>query len=1807
MKRIVSFMLAAVLVLAPCMQSFATGDVPSAEGSAGPQDPTPPGGPDQKTLTDGPDQSTVTDGTTDSDAGNGNGGGNTPVPQEPVPPLGTGINSEDISGILPVGELDTEKTGEGVTKGQIDVYIMQTLIFKDKITYTVSLKDPGNKEKTQDIEFEKNSSELKKGVTFDNLEDGSYTLSISAPGYRTRVRTIDVKGLAYKLTYSTGFLDGYEYVAGQNHPGALRIGDVNADGEIDDTDKKLLVDKIDSKEIYDENDKEIPGDLNLDGQVDLADLNYFVQGYFKPGESKEAGATIETIVPASAIKSKADEKTKAEGLDYLSRGEGGAKLSTANGNPISEKNPVTVEFEFTEGVYSDGIVIDSSEENPIETGDLRIEYTYKDESGKVVEAEPVQVPLTQHDVHTLLTYEGVDVQKDEYGNIVINLGSQIAVKRVTFTITKTRKNNNLAEISRVEFVNGMENRIPEPPRYIPNLKDPVPGNKSFTVSWDPTVNVTGYEVKIKGPVGEGENTEVVEVVVPVRGCFLSVSSLDDGKLVNEQDYTVSVQSVNGSWKSGYSQEKTVRPKVAAPPDPPDYVNAVGKYKAIDVSWKKMKDTDFFHVYYKEAGEAEFTKIEKIEDNKYTITDLKDKADYEVYVTGENSMGESKPSDISVASTQDPRPAQMPKYKLLNRADEGKVSEKIKSAKFGGGSMMDSPLDTEKDTAWGAVDNLPTSHYFMNTWDGGGYNPMGSRGLTFEFDQAYKMDRLALQEVTPQSQNYGYAQVRYWDAAGQVHDIPRGSMRVLKKADAEGRIYYVLKFPGAIEAKKIQFALSRVYVYGTISISEVYFYEYDTIEEEIMALYGDDLHTELKESVTQETIDALKKRVETKDPVSKEFHPDQEYLKRELQNAQDILDAKNLGRTVKVHNTINTKDVGRGFGGLNAWQPLGVSAAAGEEITVYVGHNSKRAGDSTNLQLVSTQYHSEAASMFRVVATLKVGRNDITIPQLWTKKAEAGGALYVQYTNNNANDQYAVRVSGGVQVPMLDLYQVMDADHAAERQSRAEAYIKELETYVAQIEKKHDEVHKNSTNKLVQYDYKANDCILGASDIMLNTMMFSLPAQQILAGTGSGSTADKAKKLVTSMEAMENMMYLFYQHKGLNNSAADAKDRFPINHLNIRYQTMFAGAFMYASGNHIGIEYPEAAGMMGGVTVEADEAGKYISGRYYGWGIAHEIGHCINQGTYAVAEITNNYFSVLAQAKDTNDSVRFKYENVYDKVTSGAKGRASNVFTQLGMYWQLHLAYDKGLNFKTYPDYNEQLANLFFARVDTYSRNPGKAPTPNDVILSLCGDKDQDLMRLACAAAEKDILEFFERWGMTPNADTVNYAGQFPKETRAIYYVNDESRVYRLANPTSPLNTEGTTPAVGTGTKAVVNKDAANQVDLTLDSTLNAKDVLGYEIVRCFTSNGEVEKEVAGFATGSTFTDTITTVNNRVVTYEVTVVDQHLNRSATKTLDPVKIKHEGNLDKTYWSITTDKLEATSKITEDEGTDKEDSCGPAEEDPIMAAVDNKTATTYTGKVMDANAEVVMELNQTVTVSGFKYTAESGTAVKDYSIYVRNEKNEWVEAASGTFKDKTNTVNFGIEGSSNIALYQTSAVKLAIKNQKGAEIAISELDVLGVTGDDVEFRKTEGDGTTAIGTLAADYVYGTDAAKDVIPKGSVVFTGRYKGNAAFNVVILYDQDGNIVGGLKENDELKATQVLFSDVDDSGGDIQDDFDGTWIYWIDPADADAALKSLESVRAELYRVDDALGNGGQRLVSDCIFEKMPETLPDITLSGKKN
>ena len=74
-----------------------------------------------------------------------------------------------------------------------------------------------------------------------------------------------------------------------------------------------------------------------------------------------------------------------------------------------------------------------------------------------------------------------------------------------------------------------------------------------------------------------------------------------------------------------------------------------------------------------------------------------------------------------------------------------------------------------------------------------------------------------------------------------------------------------------------------------------------------------------------------------------------------------------------------------------------------------------------------------------------------------------------------------------------------------------------------------------------------------------------------------------------------------------------------------------------------------------------------------------------------------------------------------------------------------------------------------------------------------------------------------------------------------------------------------------------------------------------------------------------------------------------------------------------------------------------------------------------------------------------------------------------------------------------------------------------MFGPSGDNVEL--TEADGIPAIGVLKSDFEYqpamdGQDGAVHS-RRDSVVFTGSYKGNPAYNVVMLYDEAGNVVGG--------------------------------------------------------------------------------------------
>ena len=165
--------------------------------------------------------------------------------------------------------------------------------------------------------------------------------------------------------------------------------------------------------------------------------------------------------------------------------------------------------------------------------------------------------------------------------------------------------------------------------------------------------------------------------------------------------------------------------------------------------------------------------------------------------------------------------------------------------------------------------------------------------------------------------------------------------------------------------------------------------------------------------------------------------------------------------------------------------------------------------------------------------------------------------------------------------------------------------------------------------------------------------------------------------------------------------------------------------------------------------------------------------------------------------------------------------------------------------------------------------------------------------------------------------------------------------------------------------------------------------------------------------------------------------------------------------------------------------------------------------------------------------------------------------------------------------------SYVKLIAKGQR--TVSINELDIIGQPDDNIELLQ---DG---IGILKDDFVV-DEANNIVISAGSIVFTGDYSGHPAFNVVLLIDADTDEV--------VSGTQYIFAEnpVDAELGAVSS---GTWIYVIEP-DVDGQLPTLpKNIKAELYRVDNAVTLEGQRFVSDTLMVQVPEELGDIIINSR--
>lgn len=1633
-------------------------------------------------------------------------------------------------------------------QGRLEVAMHAELPSQGK-TFKVTFMNAQGEEITATAKSAANGNSL---ICDKALAAGTYDMTITASGHLAYKQKVTItNGMITKLDLYNSHAVNEGLDAGKQH-GIMAVGEINDDGVIDEKDADKMMDAIDAQST------DSSFDLNGDGAVNVGDLAYITANYGKNVQAKQVD-----VLSGEQVKPSVSEGTtvKGDNIGDLTSGKEDTvvQLAPKNEAPISEENPVEVSLDVAESAAAkvDGLLIAL----PAGTNNLITDATIDvvDANNNTYQAVLTQAQTLSRDAKL------VTATQEKDGTIVVNLGTQIAIKKVTIKVTGA--STNLVDIAQVEFVNGMENRIPEPEKSVPEitaLTQISAGNDpSFSVSWTPQVNITGYEVMVSG---NGK-----EQVFSTKDTSLTVKEVGSAKLKSYVPYTVRVRSTNGDWKSAYSEAKTITIKPESAPPAPENLDIKGIVDGITVKWKDMRDTQTYSIYYRVKGTADFKVIPNVTGTSYTIRDLTPNTTYELYMIGHNECGDSERSELKEATPVNAKALLMPKYQLINTSNgHGQKTKHIEAVTLG---------DVKVEDPFAIVDDSLDSYVVRQDWDWG-WHYNRDKAPIITLDQEYEMDTIRFSGESDYM-DYSNVRVTVWDATGHekevlVHPGNTGSVRA--KKDKNGNTYQELIFDAPEKVKKIRIGLAH----GSssrkrITISEVAFYHYDSLANDIEALFTDGTHIALRDDVDAAKVNELKARAVAVDEESGEIHPDSESLLLTLKEAEELLKGQMDRDIIAVNNRVTVKADGHldmAFP-LSDLQPLGVTVQKNEALNVYVGAEGKKQGEATNLKLVFTQTFGEASHWQKEIP-LKVGANAISAEDVAKRTNEAGGAVYVRYHGDAGKEAYSVRVTGGTKIPVLDV-----SGKTGETRTQAiQAYVDKLDAYSQSLQAKHEEAGATD-GSMHKEAYNAETCVFNVTDIVMNGMMYSVPANVVWKAINENG--NPTETLTQAITAMEQEVELLYQHKGLHKSETSGTDRFPAQRLNVRYQKMFDGAFMYAGGKHMGVGY-SIAGILSKMTpVETDSKGNAIDDiNLSGWGVAHEIGHVINNKHYTVGEVTNNYYSILA----TGD-MRSDYDNeVYKAVTSGG---TNDQRTALAMYWQLHMAFDNDGNFKTYDTADAMKKNLFFARMDSYARNPENAPKPGGEPLSLEKNSTSDnIIRLACAASEQNMLSFFEAWGLTYNEATKKYAEQFINKVKDIQYLKPEAHRYRLAG--------GKGMASDTVAHATLNYSASgfdsNKVTLTLSNTGNANDMLGYEIRR----NGEVVAFVP--AEKTSYVDTISTGNNRVYNYEVTAYDKLLSKTKTVKLDPVKVTHDGTLGRDKWTATTNMISVDDKPVED-GCAKED--GTVEKVSAISRVIDGKDQTYTGNVKTGTPEITLKLGENSQVTALRYRGE----LTDLKISVSEDGSSWTEVRSVTVAElnsDSQTVTINIDGSrtiffekkdapGNLYVCQAAYVKVEMPTvAANTDVSIQNIDLLGPVGDNVEWL-SQGNG---IGTLKSDYQYGATEA-DKIQQGSIVFTGVYKGNPAFNVVVLKDENGKIVDG---------SQIIMAEAP-KGEKLGDVSEGAWIYWIEPKDIPENLPT--QVKAELYRVDDPKTMAGQRLVSDNLYHEVPtkENMPEIELTHK--
>ncbi len=1183
--------------------------------------------------------------------------------------------------------------------------------------------------------------------------------------------------------------------------GSFALGDVNGDGRVDQEDLADIDRRL--------GERGSRYDLNGDGQVDVTDLSYVNYLVDAAGEAD----VLETAAIVLPQVDTAELTLSGGSAADLFSGESAVTLAPTPGKDLSI--PIT----FTDPVELSALTVTCPEgSGALLSGSVEVE-------GEDGGAETFPFDLT--------VPEGFYAIGPAAGEktVTVDLGRRVAVKKITIKVTQVEGQTGakpaFATITQIEFLKDI---VPENPQsqlgHISGLTAKA-GDKKVDLAWNAARNVTGYVVAYGASAGNLTQT------VEVKNSRASISGLE-----NFTEYFFQVTAVNGDWRGEPSQVINATPEPASVPGAPSNIRVESGDQVLRLSWGKAKDASFYQVFFREAGTDAFTRFGgNLSSTSAVLTGLTNGKTYEVAVKAGNSMGVG-PYSATAQGTPEREIIEMPELPADGRIPNSEVSSVV----------LTNPNNVDRSrcpsfSAGQLIDGDAATYWIARVW-------WESSEITYTFSQPQDMNYMIL--VPYLGGGYKTAIKNYTitarDAQGNV--LTSGSYRAPAMT---AQNYLVLPFPAVKGVKSLSVSLAEWEGNGSrVSVSEAAFYRSDSLPEDIAALFANDSFTQLRGGVTEAQIAALESRLNEKSS----FYLDITLLRDELALARGLLAGGDALGVVSSGFQSRSASLDSAFGqSASDLQPLGVSVAvpnaaqAGTTASTTVAVYAELPGDAP-VYIVPTQFYGESGIWRGGAIALTQGRNYLSIPQIGSLTDERGGVLYLTYAGSNPG-AIRLQIRGGdnvVPIPVLELSGWYDMPEDQQR-SAISAYVEALEVHVTSL----------GSNNLTRN-------VRNATELSTPSVLLSLPADRVLAGLqGVGSSREAmAEALYQNVLAWEEELFVANKVQGIIASDAPLADyRYPMTtRQNIRYMRMFAGAFMYAAGNHVGIEYGSAAGLTRGRP--SAQTGLGQANGLFGWGIAHEIGH--NMDKLGRAEITNNIYALAIQAWDggtmeqntrlTNSNI---WQGVYDKVSAGRPGAAGNVFVQLGMYWQLHLAYDGA---------EEPLAfyNAFFKKwkageYGSYSYDDRVALTASSV-------------------AQRDLSEFFTRWGMTLSDGAKAELAKWQKETRAIWYFNDSSRSYRLANG----------PAY-TGDTTFQAEAAEDTVTLTISSTESDR-ILGYEIRR----NGAA----IAFTTGGTYTDSLGAANNLTYAYSVIPVDKLGNRGSETPEQAVRVAYDKAIDQSLYT-------------------------------------------------------------------------------------------------------------------------------------------------------------------------------------------------------------------------------------------------------------------------------------------------------------------